>query len=467
MWLNDLRRTIETHSGKGATLIVAVSGGGDSVALLHGLHQYHETLNLRLVVAHLDHALRPESDADAAFVGQLALQLGWMCLRERVDVATWAADEGRNIEDAARQVRYAFLETAAKAVGASAIVVAHTQDDQAETLLMHLLRGSGLEGLAGMSFYGPSPVPDATTPLVRPLLGVDRATLRIWLTRHGYAWREDSTNADTRRFRSAVRHRLLPLLEESSPRLRERLARTAQLLSYDADLLLTLTEAAWKQVAQVIGERVRLDREGMMVQPYALQRRIVRHAYQQLQVQAATHQLSSEHLTRALALIESGRINQQLTLPGGIVVTIAHDGVWLGAPFQQTSWEPTTLPESGTIEVGSQTFTITPTSADALPTDWQTIAPSVAFFDRDTLTFPIAVRPPRPDDQWQPYGMQGRSVQLREWMAKQKVPLYQRETLPLVVNALGQIIWVVGWRTAHVGRVTAQTSNVLRIEAIE
>jgi tRNA(Ile)-lysidine synthase len=464
MWLNNLRLTLETHIGKGATLIVAVSGGGDSVALLHGLHQCHEVLNLRLVVAHLDHALRPDSGADAAFVGNLALQLGWMCLRERVDVASWAATEGRNIEDAARQLRYTFLETAAKAVGASAIVVAHTQDDQAETLLMHLLRGAGLEGLAGMATYGPAPLKDGTTPLFRPLLTTNRATLRIWLTRQGHSWREDSTNTDTHRFRSHVRYQILPFLEESSPRLRERLAQTASLLSTDAILLRTLTNDAWERVATVSEGRVHFNLADFLAEPLAIQRRLIRRAY--TTIQSAERELSAEHINRAMTLIATGNINQQATLPGGMVLTLAHDSVWLGAPFQQMVWEAHTLPDSGTIKSG-YTFTLSDSTPADIPSDWQSLPPTIAYFDRSALNFPLTVRPPRSDDRWQPYGMNGQVVALREWLAKQKVPLHQRETVPLVVDAHGQIVWVVGWRTAHIGSITPRTTDILRIEATE
>lgn len=465
MWLDDLRQMVETHIGKGATLVVAVSGGGDSVALLHGLHHIHEGLNLRLVIVHLDHGLRPDSGVDAAFVGVLALELGWMCLREKMDVATWAVQEGRNVEEAARHLRYRLLEASAKAVGATAIVLAHTQDDQAETVLMHLLRGAGLEGLTGMALYGASPIKEATTPLFRPLLGVDRATLRSWLTSNGYGWCEDSTNADTNRFRSAVRHRSLPMLEEAAPRLRERLARTAQILAADADLLHTLTDRAWTHLAIVRDDRICLSRDLLLKEAPAIQRRLIRRAY--TTVQHADRELSAEQIKQTLTLIESGAMNQQITLPGGIVLTLAHDGVWMGAPFHASTWKATELPISGTIDIGTRIFEVRVATPADLPRDWGAVPPTVAFFDLDVLSLPLTVRPPLVNDVWQPFGMKGQFVGLREWFSKQKVPHYQRETLPLLADATGQILWVVGWRTAHQGRVTSTTTQVLRLEVTE
>lgn len=465
MWLQRLRQTVESHIGKGATLVVAVSGGGDSVALLHGLHACHEALNLRLVVVHLDHALRPESAEEAAFVGNLALAMGWMSLRERVEVAAWAAEQGKNVEDAARRLRYTFFDQSAKAVGATAIAVAHTQDDQAETVIMHLLRGAGLEGLRGMSLMAPSPLPTTSIPLFRPLLGVERETLRAWLRDNGYAWREDGSNADTHRFRSAVRHRYLPLLEEVAPALRERLAQTASLLAADADLLQSLTEHAWQRMAQHRQERIVLARSPFLAEAHAIQRRLVRRAYET--VQTGVQELSALHITQALNLIATGQANQQMTLPGGIVLTLAHDGIWMGAPVAPVGWHGTELPAQGEIVVGGKRVTLRVATPAELPHEWGGLPPTTAFFDANGIAFPLTMRPSHPNDQWQPYGMGGREVSLREWFSKQKVPHHQRSTIPLLVDANGQILWVAGWRTAHIGRVTEATTELLRVEVTE
>ncbi len=243
-WIETLRATIEGWPGAGSSLVVAVSGGSDSVALLHGLAALRDALGLRLVVAHLDHALRPDSTLDAAFVGRLALALGLPCLRERRDIPALLARRGGNLEEVARRERYAMLEEAARAVRADAIALAHTADDQAETLLMHLLRGAGLDGLKGMTSRARSPLPDATAPLFRPLLGVERVTLQTWLCGNGLAWREDPTNQDTSRFRSRLRHTLIPLLEREQPHLRAHLARSAHLLAGEHEWLDAETDAS-------------------------------------------------------------------------------------------------------------------------------------------------------------------------------------------------------------------------------
>ncbi len=190
----------------GDRLGVAVSGGADSVALLRLLERLRDDLGITLVVAHFNHSLRAaESEGDAEFVEQLARTRGLEIITDREDVAAEAQRQGRNLEDMARQLRYAFFEGVVAEGRATHIAVAHTADDQAETVLAHLIRGTGLTGLAGIY-----PVAGA---VVRPLLGTRREELRKYLRAVGQQWREDSTNRDTRRMRARIREQLLPLLE--------------------------------------------------------------------------------------------------------------------------------------------------------------------------------------------------------------------------------------------------------------
>ncbi len=465
MWLNTLRTAIETYIGPDTTLLIAVSGGGDSVALLRGVVYWQAELGVRVVVAHLDHGLRPDSAEDAAFVGRLAGELNLMCLRERQEVAVWAAEQQRNLEDAARQRRYALLEAAAQASGAKAIAVAHTADDQAETLLMHLFRGAGLDGLTGMTPLSPSPLPNATVPIFRPLLGVARQELRTWLIHNNHAWCEDSTNADTRRLRSAIRHRLLPFLEESFPRLRDTLGRTATLLADDAALLAQLTDTVWQSLATVHEGRVRFPYADFLAQPPALQRRLVRRAY--YTVQGAERELGYGHVQTALALAAQGKMNSRATLPGGVFLTIAHDGLWVEIPPPRPRLDPVELPPDGIVGVGAISLESRSIAGSDVPQDWTNVPLSEAYLDAEAVRLPLTVRAPRTGDLWQPLGMGGQVVNLRDWMAKQKVPLSLRESLPLVVDANDNIVWVVGWRTGYRARITAQTRKVYHLKIVK
>ncbi|HXF60531.1 MAG TPA: tRNA lysidine(34) synthetase TilS, partial [Caldilineaceae bacterium] len=224
-------------------VVVAVSGGADSICLLHALHHCRSVLGLALHVAHLDHALRPTSAEDAAFAGEQAAALGLPFHTARLAPGR-LLDRPEGVEAAARQARYAFLYDVACQVGGTenpaVVAVAHHQDDQAETVLMNFLRGSGPAGLAGMAWATRLPHPGAVpVRLVRPLLGVARAAILAYLAAYGLPWREDATNQETSYLRNRVRHTLLPrlqeMIQEINPALVETLARTADLFAAEAD----------------------------------------------------------------------------------------------------------------------------------------------------------------------------------------------------------------------------------------
>lgn len=230
--------------------LVAVSGGGDSIALLHLMARFVERPTERLAVAHLDHALRRGSRADRNFVERRARDLGLDVHAERRDVAK-ARRRDESPEEAARRVRSEFLVQTARRARCDGIVTGHTLDDQAETVLMRLARGAGAAGLAG--------IPEVSGPFVRPLLGLERAALRAWLERCGIEWREDPSNRDMRFDRNRVRMRLVPLLEEHlNPRAAKNLAQAARTLREDADYLDGLAE-------HHLDHRSRTDRRGWPV----------------------------------------------------------------------------------------------------------------------------------------------------------------------------------------------------------
>lgn len=248
-----------------AHLVLAVSGGADSVALLHAAVRLARTdaTQWRLTVAHLDHALRPQSADDARFVAERAAELGIACEVRRTDVATLARDEGRSIEEAAREARYRFLEDVAPPN--ALIATAHTADDAAETVLLNLLRGSGLTGVRG--------IPARRGRIVRPLLAQRRATLRAALDAAGIAYRDDPTNADPAHLRNRVRHEVLPLLEQLRAGAVERIGQFSRLAADDDALLDDLARA---ELAARTGGRGEIDWRDPP--PAALGRRVLRLA---------------------------------------------------------------------------------------------------------------------------------------------------------------------------------------------
>jgi tRNA(Ile)-lysidine synthase len=301
--------------------VVGLSGGPDSVALTDALASLRRRRGFRVVAAHLDHGLRPDSAGDAAFCAALCERLGVPLRSAAADVRSRAARERGGLEQAARRERYAFLRRVRKEEKAAVIAVAHTRDDQAETLLLRLLRGAGATGLAGMRALA--------ADVVRPLLGVSRDEVIAHLHGRGLAWREDPTNADTAHRRNRLRHELLPYLEARfNPRVREALARTAAILADEAAHVRAEAEALLARAAGREGDGVVLSRPALLAAPAAVARAAIRQA---LARTGGLRQVGAGHVERILALVRvkapSGR---RLPLPGGREARFRRDDVRLG-----------------------------------------------------------------------------------------------------------------------------------------
>ena len=287
--------------------MVGLSGGPDSVALLDALATLATQGGFRVVAAHLDHGLRPESEGDAAFCAELCRRLVVPLRTGVADVRDRARRERGGLEQAARRARYEFLRAARRELGAAAIAVAHTRDDQAETLLMRLLRGAGHDGLSAMR--------PRSGDIVRPLLGVSRAGVLAHLATRGLAAREDATNRDPSFMRNRVRHELLPYLEARfNPRLREALSRTSELLADEAELLRGLGDAFFARAARCDADGVVLDRQRLAEAPRALARIALRRALESAGGLRGVAALHVEQFLRVARSKAPGR--RLLPLPG-------------------------------------------------------------------------------------------------------------------------------------------------------
>ena len=305
----------------GETIVVGLSGGADSVALLDALAALARRRDLHPVAAHLDHRLRPESEADVTFCRALCDGLGVPLHTAAADVEARAERDGGGLEQAARRERYAFLRRVRSETGAAAIAVAHTRDDQAETLLIRLLRGAGATGLGGMR--------PRVGRLVRPMLEVSRAEVLAHLCEQNLPWREDPTNADTRFLRNRVRHELLPYLEARfNPALREGLARTARLLADEAAHLGKEADQLLERIARTEADIVVLDRAGLAEAPPAVARMAVRQA---LRRAGGLARVRAVHVERILKLARADApAGRRLPLPGGREVRYRQGELRLG-----------------------------------------------------------------------------------------------------------------------------------------
>jgi len=292
---------------EGNSILAAVSGGADSIALLHLLTRFASRRRVCVIVAHLDHGLRRGSRADRRFVERIAADLGLSCVSERRPVAELAR-KGESPEESARRVRRDFLLAAMKQSACAAIVTGHTLDDQAETILMRLVRGAGATALTGMAEVGPG-------PFVRPLLGVERADLRAYLDRRAIDFREDPTNRDLRFDRNRLRRLVLPTLTETlNPRAARHLVKASRLLREDAVYLDGLAERALSEISHTDRtERLVLDAPALRELASPLARRVVRLALKR--AGADGRRIAARHVA-ALLDLAGGAGGRETHLPG-------------------------------------------------------------------------------------------------------------------------------------------------------
>jgi tRNA(Ile)-lysidine synthase len=440
---------------KGETVVVAVSGGADSVALLDILTHLQE-YRLQLVVAHLNHGLRgAASDGDEAFVSGLAARYGLPFAVRRADIAGLARSSRLSLEDAGRRARYEFLAETAKAHGATSIAVAHHLDDQAETVMIRLLRGAGGSGLSAMAS-------SSQGILKRPLLQVSRADIEQYLRLRELTYRTDSTNADTTILRNSIRHELMPFLRKYNPKISDRLAATAEILACDEELLEQLTETAFTRLLLPEEPGIQFEIAALVQELRGLRLRLYRRAL--LELRGDLKHIALAHLEAIDRLIASERPNARLKLPGNCFVSRS---------YGRLSFESVELPAAQVWKLavaGEGTYPL-PNGARLLvqrvarPALLDPGSRRVAYLNPDAAPFPWLLRNFAPGDRFTPLGMTG-AQKVKDLFVNEKIPLKERRNMPLL-ECNGRILWVAGLRMAEQGRLTAATGAALRVEILD
>lgn len=472
--------------GPDEPLVVAVSGGPDSLCLLHVLHGLRQALPLRLHVAHLDHGLRPEAADEAVFVRQQAEALGLPAHLGQADTRAQAAAGRQSIEEAARSARYAFLAEVAGRVGARHIAVAHTADDQAETVLMHFLRGAGLAGLKGM--LGVTEVgewkletggwnsdaqsrlepPTSNLYLLRPLLTTTRAEVEAYCAARGLAPRRDASNADTQYLRNRLRHELLPLLEQYNPQVRAVLARSAEVLAGEHGLVEARLRAVWAETAPAHLQsdgRVTFDRARWLALTVPEQRGLLRAGVRRLRQHL--RDVDFTPLEAALGFSRRAGPGRQCDVVAGLRLTIGRDVITLH-PWVAPAADPTPagplLNADGTLS-GRWRFGVALVGAD----EWAPGQPTPngggpwrVYADAAAIRQSLCLRTRRPGDRFRPLGMGGHSSKLADFMINQKIAPEARALWPLVTCG-EEIVWVAGLRLDERYKVGASTERVVAL----
>jgi tRNA(Ile)-lysidine synthase len=412
--LSKVLRTIRAHALvlPGERVLCAVSGGPDSIALLHVLWELAARLALRLEVATVDHGLRPEARAEGELVAARAraLDLPWHGLR--VDVAAARRQQRASVQDAARRLRLEALEALAARLGATRVALGHQSDDQAETVLFRIVRGTGLRGLAG--------IPYRRGPFIRPLLDVSRAEIARYVARRSLPFVEDPSNADAHYTRARIRHRLLPLLAEENPRVRE--------------ALVALAAAARAAPGKAEGD----DKEIPDV---------------------------SRRTAAVIARLRTEGGTRRIDVAGRRVVEVAYGRVSVApaSPRRAPVASPTVVaagPGTYGLAAGGPSLCLTDASAAEVAPD------GAVTFDADALAWPLALRTRRPGDRMRPRGGRG-SRKLADLLIDAKVARAGRDALPVLTSADGVVLFVPGLRPSEDGRPKTSTTRFLRVRMVE
>jgi len=464
MLLDRIRRTIRDHdlASPATRVVAAVSGGADSVALVHLLRELESAGDLQVAgLAHFNHQLRPEADRDEEFCSALAAAFEIPILIEREDVGARAAAARRSIEDAGSAARREFYARARLHFAADCVAVGHTRDDQAETFLLRLLRGAGPRGLASMH--------PRSGDVIRPLLECRRADLAAYLDERGLAHIEDATNSDVSIPRNRVRQELLPFLEERfNGGIVEVLADQADLARHD--WLWMESELKIRKLEPVTLEpgTWQLDVTALRNAPVALRRLAV---WKAMTLAARTRPVSFDHVEAALRLIDetaSGNSTPSLDAPGQRVQRIGASLVLTDRASENLRGRTARpfcypLPVPGEVRVVEAGCVVSAEVADGPGFDVLRAAAgnrAVAVIAGEPGMASLAVRNRRPGDRFSPVGLDGRK-KLQDFLVDRKVPRAARDGVPIVVDNAGRIVWVAGHEIDRAFRVTDASQAVV------
>ena len=478
-------------------VVIGVSGGADSVCLLHVLVKWQEGLGIKLHVAHLNHQLRGgESEADAQYVSNLAGSLGIPITIGKQDVAAYRSERNLSVEEAARELRYAFLARVAGEVGANRVAIGHTRDDQVETILMHILRGTGITGLCGLAPCSPMAYgrqgmswPASSLSLrakrsnllvIRPLLDITREETTSYCQEHQLAPRIDSSNLSLSFFRNRLRLQLLPLLRQYNPSIDQALLRLADIAKEDNAFIEQQAAGLWDEVARQENNAIYLDRKQIASLPRALQRQLLRAALTKLA--GDVRDIEASHIEAARSLLNKP-VGKRISLPHGFICQGGYDELVIASIAKQSQLPPCPFPPlPGEFSLKVPGKTVFP--------GWKVIASVVgervnslllrgvlstsegtcrsklvADFDLHKIGTELSVRQRRTGDKFQPLGM-SMPKKLYEFMVDAKIPRSWRGHIPIVCSP-HQIIWVVGWRIDDRVKTTEASKEILRLEFIK
>lgn len=453
---------------KDRPIIAGISGGPDSMCLLGLLRE----TGYRVIVAHFNHKLRSDADADANAVEQAAGRMNFASVIESGDVREFAKTEKLSIEEAARNMRYRFLMEQAHRFKAQAVAVGHTADDQVETALMHFIRGAGLAGLKGMNYRTIIPLFDKDIPIVRPLLDMWREETVVYCAVHGLRPRHDLSNDSLDFSRNRIRNLLIPALESYNPRFKDAVWRTTNSLAGDHEILMNVVDDAWgKCVVQETADFVSFDSTVLTRHPLGLQRHLIRHAIDTIRPQGMD--VSFATLERATRFVNDPEQRQRMDLAGGL--HLLREGLLIYLLEDESDLFIERWPQ---MPDGNNTVSLKVPGSIALSGGWKlncerwnmaSLAmeqakssddPFQVWLNGSEIADDLELRVRQNGDRFEPLGMDGHEMKISDFFINEKLPQRARDRWPLLCMG-DKVIWVPGHRPAHSFRLTESTKKAL------
>lgn len=447
----DIRAYIKNHDLilPHTTVLIAVSGGADSISLLHLLHQLRTEWPFKIHIAHLNHQLRPNAQTDADFVAQTAADFQVPFTMGTANIEELAKNEKRSIEDAARQARRKFLQETAHQVGATRIALGHTQNDQAETILFRLLRGTSLTGLSGIR-------PKTDNLWIRPLLETPRSQIEAFIAHHRLPFRTDESNTDLKFARNKIRHHLLPYLKTHyAPQIEPALTRLGTLAQEDDNLLETLTQEAFQKATLYSANRkIILDVKQIFGYHISLRRRLLKKALFELGI--SENAVTFVMMVRLLDSLNQNHSRMQISAD-----IVAHhvNGLCILAKPTSPFHVPICLLGNTPFPIQNARILAKRHAAtntlQVKPNDAYTV-----FFDADQLPSSIYIRQIQNGDRFQPFGFAG-TQKVNKLLVEHKIPHPLRCEVPVLVGD-HQILWVLGLRRSNYAPITSKTKHIVQ-----
>jgi tRNA(Ile)-lysidine synthase len=460
--INKIRDFISSRNliKPGDKVLVALSGGPDSVFLFHALLALREELRINLLAGHLNHCLRgAESNKDEAFVKAFAKKQEVKCLSAKKDVSGYAKRKKLSIETAARELRREFLLKTADKYECRRIATGHNLNDQAETVLMHIIRGSGLTGLKG--------VPVVNGRFIRPILGISREEILEYLRQNNIEWREDSSNRSLDHTRNKVRLTLIPQLKKYNPQIIHSLSHLAEIVGSDLELINEITDDAYKQVVKIRKTKINIDLSCFNSYNKGLQRNILRRAI----LHIARHGIvpSFESIEHSLYLMAQGKVGGRYEVLPGIWCLVGYDSAEIAARTGSKKMiidaDPKILKVPGTTKYNGH-FIKAEVLKELTGNIRMSLKTDVVYFDADRLDIDaLTIGSRKPGDDMVLFGSSHRK-KIKEIFIEAKVPQAQRDFWP-VVRSNGQIIWLAGLRRSSHAPLGQETKRILRMKFVK